>query len=295
MSRVVGPVAPPREAERASEPYGELEDRAREIRMRVLQLVHDAGAGHLGGPLSSVDVLVALYFRILRVDPLDPAAPARDRFILSKGHSSPALYATLAVRGYLRVEELATFDSAGSRLQAHPDMKLLPGIDMSTGSLGQGLSAGVGMALAARLSALEYRTFVLLGDGECQEGQVWEAAMVASRYGLERLTAIVDVNRLQQFGWHRSDRPPAAHARPLVDAAEKWRAFGWDVDEVDGHDFSRLVPALERVGTEGKPRCVLARTVKGKGVSFMEGDYLWHSRTLSETDLRRALDELAAR
>jgi len=178
-----------------------LEEVARQIRLAIVRTVNHARAGHLGGPLSAADLLAALYFHVMRIRPDEPAWPDRDRFILSKGHSSVGLYAALALRGYFPVEELATFDAANSRLQGHPDMTRLPGLDMSSGSLGMGISAGVGMALGARLTGRDVRTYVMLGDGECQEGEVWEAAMTAARYGLDSLVAIVDHNKLQQYGW----------------------------------------------------------------------------------------------
>lgn len=270
----------------------ELISVAREVRSRLLEMVHHAGSGHVGGPLSAVDLLVALYFRAMRIDPRDPSALDRDRFIMSKGHSSPALYATLATRGYFPVDELRTFDAIDSRLQAHPDMARLPALDMSTGSLGQGLSAGLGLALASRLSGRSYRTFVMLGDGECQEGQVWEAASVAARYGVDSLTAIVDLNGLQQYGWHRSTTPVPAHDRPLDDAAAKWSAFGWVTREINGHSFPEILDALEAPPVAGRPTCIIARTMKGKGVSFMEDDYRWHSMMITDEHLALALGEL---
>lgn len=270
----------------------ELTAVAREVRLRLLELVHHAGSGHVGGPLSAVELLVALYFHVMRIDPHHPSAPDRDRFILSKGHSSPALYSTLAMRGYFPVDELMTFDSIDSRLQAHPDMTRLPALDMSTGSLGQGLSAGLGLALASRLAGRSYRTFVMLGDGECQEGQVWEAAQVAARYGVESLTAIVDLNGLQQYGWHRSTTPVQMQDRPIHDAAAKWSAFGWLTREIDGHSFPQIIGALEAQPITGRPTCIIARTVKGKGVSFMEDDYRWHSMVISDEELALARGEL---
>ncbi len=249
----------------------EFESLARQARRLILQSVHTAGAGHIGGPLSATDILVSLYFRELNVDPENPSDPDRDRFILSKGHSSIALYTVLALRGFFPVEELATFDAIDSRLQGHPDLTKLPGLDMSTGSLGQGLSPGLGMALGARLRGSDFHTWVVLGDGEIQEGQIWEAAFVASRYRLANLTAILDSNGLPQFGW------PTAKGftrdQPIDDPAGKFRAFGWNVVECDGHDMQSLLDAYAtaKAYTDG-PTCIVARTVKGKGVSFMEGD-----------------------
>jgi transketolase len=270
-----------------------LEDMARRIRVAILRTVHHARVGHVGGPLSAADILAALYFRLMRIRPEEPDWPERDRFILSKGHSSLVQYAAMALRGYFPADELFTFDSRGSRLQGHPDMKLLPGIDMSTGSLGMGLSAGLGMAMAARLSGSDVRTWVVLGDGECQEGQVWEAAMVAGRYRQDNLVAVVDHNGLQQFGWRGTD----AHDRlPPADAGElaaRFTAFGWRVVETDGHEMAALVDALEQAAVpEGRPCVVVARTIKGKGISFMEGDYRWHMGVPTEEQMATALAEL---
>lgn len=268
-----------------------LESLSRQTRRLILESVHTAGAGHIGGPLSVTDVLVSLYFAELRVNPADPANAHRDRIILSKGHSSIALYTVMALRGYLPIEELATFDQIDSRLQGHPDLTALPGLDMSTGSLGQGLSAGIGMALGGRLDNDDFHTWVILGDGEIQEGQVWEAAFVAARYKLANLTAIVDANNLPQFGWP----DPSGHTRatPIDDIAAKFRAFGWNVLEVDGHSHAALLDAWQQVHahTDG-PTCVIARTVKGKGVSYMEGNYLWHAQVPTTDDLETAGLEL---
>ena len=271
-----------------------LEEMARRIRVEIIRAVDKAKAGHLGGPLSAADMLAALYFHVMRIRPDDPAWPDRDRFVLSKGHCSIGLYAALALRGYLPVEELATFDSAGSRLQGHPDMTKLPGLDMSTGSLGMGISAGLGIALGARLTGHpDVRTYVMLGDGECQEGEVWEAAMVAPRYRLDTLIAIVDHNKLQQFGW-RGDGPdgrtPPEAPGELV---AKWSAFGWRVLEVDGHDMAAILDVLVRaVHGDGRPTVVISHTVKGKGVSFMEGHYYWHTRALTPDEFSTAMADL---
>lgn len=270
-----------------------LGEMARRIRVEIIRTVNHAQVGHIGGPLSAADILAALYFRILRIRPDEPGWPDRDRFILSKGHSSLVQYAAMALRGYLATDELRTFDSQGSRLQGHPDMNLLPGIDMSTGSLGMGLSAGLGMALGSRFTRRDPRVFVLLGDGECQEGQVWEAAFVAARYRVDNLIAIVDHNKLQQYGWpgETSDhRLPPEEPGELV---AKWSAFGWRVIEADGHDMAALVPALESAAQpEGRPAVLIAHTVKGKGVSFMEGKYFWHSRPILPEEFATAMSEL---
>lgn len=270
----------------------ELEALSRQTRRLILHSIHTAGAGHIGGPLSVTDILVSLYFNELRVDPANPGAEDRDRLILSKGHSSIALYTVLALRGYYPVAELETFDQIDSRLQGHPDLSSLPGLDMSTGSLGQGLSPGIGMALGARLGGKDFHTWVILGDGEIQEGQIWEAAFVASRYRLSNLTAIVDYNGLPQFGWpHES-----GHTRdiPIEDPGGKFRAFGWNVIETDGHDHQALLDAYAeaKAFTDG-PTCIVAKTVKGKGVSFMEGDFMWHAQVPTPDDLTNAGLELA--
>lgn len=265
---------------------------ARGIRRTVLETVHHAGAGHVGGPLSATDLLVALYFRELRIDPARPGWADRDRFVFSKGHSSAALYAVLAERGYFPREELATFDLLDSRLQLHPDMTVTPGVDMSTGSLGQGLSAAVGFALAARATGASWRTYAMLGDGETQEGQVWEAAFVASRYGLDRLVAIVDWNGLQQYGWSVPGEP-GRRMDPQVGLREKWAAFGWRTIEIDGNSIPAILDAFAHArATTGAPTAIIAHTVKGKGVSFMEGDYRWHAKSVSDDELARALAEL---
>jgi transketolase len=270
-----------------------LDEVARRIRVEVVKAVYHARAGHLGGPLSAADMLAALYFHVLRIRPDEPAWPDRDRFILSKGHSSIGLYAAMALRGYLPLDELATFDAAHSRLQGHPDMTRLPGLDMSSGSLGMGISAGMGMALGARLTGRDVRVYVMLGDGECQEGEVWEAAMAAPRYNLDNLIAIVDHNRLQQYGWPGDG--PDGRIPPQVpgELAAKWAAFGWRVLEMDGHDIADILRVLDRAARgDGRPVAVIAHTVKGKGVSFMEGHYYWHTRAIKPEELARAMADL---
>jgi transketolase len=266
---------------------------ARHGRREIVKAVAHAKGGHLGGPLSAFDILTALYFRVLNVRPEEPSWPDRDRFILSKGHASIALYTILALRGYFPLEELSTFDAIDSRLQGHPDMTLTPGVDMSSGSLGLGFSAGIGMALAGRLAGKTFTTCVMLGDGECNEGIVWEGAHVAQRHALGNLVAIVDHNRLQQFGWRgkdEADRLPPYMGNQLRD---RWTAFGWEALEVDGHDMAAVIGVLERAWhVSDKPVVVIAHTVKGKGVSFMEGDFLWHSRVPTAEELAAALEEL---
>lgn len=289
------PETPPDFAPKAPPDFDLLRRVATSVRRSVIGAIHHAGAGHVGGPLSATDLLTVLYFHELRIDPADPSWPDRDRFIFSKGHSSIALYATLAERGYFPTEELLTFDQSGSRLQGHPDMRETPGVDMSTGSLGQGLSPGLGMALAARLAGKDYRTYVMIGDGESQEGQIWEASMVAARYGLDNLCAILDWNGLQQYGWAEAGRQPEGRMNPLADPAGKWRAFGWHVIELDGHDLRAIVTALEEARSiTGRPTMLIAHTVKGKGVSFMEGDYLWHAKPISDEECELALAELGS-
>jgi transketolase len=271
-----------------------LEDVARRIRLEVIRAVNHAKAGHLGGPLSAADVLAALYFRVLRIRPDEPEWPGRDRFILSKGHCSIGLYAAMALRGFLPVEELLTFDSLGTRLQGHPDMTKLPGLDISSGSLGMGISAGVGMALGARLTGRsEVRTYVMLGDGECQEGEVWEAAMVAARYGLDTLIAIVDHNKLQQYGWPGDGPDGRLAPEEPGELVAKWSAFGWRVLEVDGHSMPAVVEVLEKARHgDGRPTVVISHTIKGKGVSFMEGHYYWHTRVIKPDEYAVAMAEL---
>jgi transketolase len=269
----------------------ELQRLSADARRLIVETIHHAGAGHLGGPLSAADLLINLYFNVLNIDPGRPRWDERDRFILSKGHSSIAIYVVLALRGYFPIEELETFDQIDSRLQGHPCMKCLPGIDMSSGSLGQGLSPGVGMALGARLKGKSFRTWVMLGDGEIQEGQIWEACFTASRFELDNLTAILDYNRLPQFGW------PAANGysreRPIDDPASKFRAFGWNTVECDGHDHLDIDRAYsEAIETKGRPTCVIAHTVKGKGVSYMEGDFNWHAKVPTDEQLTVAVNEL---
>lgn len=264
----------------------ELEGIARRVRRHIVRMIAGAGSGHPGGSLSCADILVALYFRVLNVDPARPQWPERDRFVLSKGHACPALYAVLAERGFFPVDDLWTLRRLGSHLQGHPDMRKTPGVEASTGSLGQGLSIGLGMALAARLDGAPWRVYVLLGDGEIQEGQVWEAAMAAAHYRVDNLTAILDWNGLQIDG----PNDEVMSVRPL---AEKWRGFGWEVTEIDGHSFSDILAALAWARTvRGRPAIILARTVKGRGVSFMEGQVDWHGKAPSPSQAEQALVEL---
>jgi len=272
----------------------DLQAKAVQVRKMILQAVKKAGAGHVGGPMSMVEIALAMYFKVLRIDPKKPQWPDRDRYILSKGHSCIALYSVLALRGYFPLEEVFTYDAIDSRLQGHPDMTKTPGIDMSSGSLGTGASPPLGMALAARRLGKDFHTWVHLGDGEIQEGQVWEMAFVASQYKVDNLTAIVDYNKVQQFGFPK-DGNIRRRVNPLVQLPEKWRAFGWNVIECDGHDFDSLIPACEEAKkTKGRPTCIVAHTIKGKGVSFMEGDYNWHAKVPSDEELAKAFVELDA-
>ncbi len=263
---------------------------AKTLRHLIIETVHQAGMGHTGGSLSEVEILTALYFRVLRgLDPGAAANPGRDRFILSKGHATPGYYATLALRGFFPLQELETFDRLGTRLQAHPDMRKAPGVDFSSGSLGQGLSCAVGLALAASLdeSLGHFASFVLLGDGELQEGQVWEAALYAGSKRLPRLIAIVDANGVQLAS-------SLADSTALEPLADKWRSFGWKCLEIDGHDVNAMVAALEEarmVSVQG-PVAVIARTVKGKGVSFMEGRPEWHGKAPNVSERDAALREI---
>jgi transketolase len=264
----------------------ELRRRARGIRCDIVRMLEAAGSGHSGGSLSAVEIVTALYWRVLRIRPEDPAWPDRDRFVLSKGHAAPVLYAALAERGFFPAEELLTLRKLGSRLQGHPDMRKVPGVDASTGSLGQGLSVGLGMALAGRLDRRSYQVYVLLGDGECEEGQVWEAAMAAAHYRTGNLTAIVDHNGLQIDG-------PVTEVLSPLPLPDKWQAFGWAVTEVDGHDLAALLRAFDWAsGVDDRPAVIIAHTVKGRGVSFMEGQVDWHGKAPSSEQATCALEEL---
>ena len=259
---------------------------ALELRKTILQMIATAGSGHPGGSLSMVELLVGLYWHVLRHDPTRPDWPERDLFLLSKGHGCPALYAVLAFQGYFPKEELQTLRRYPTRLQGHPERGSVPGIEISSGSLGQGLSMANGIALADRLDRRRRRIFCLLGDGELQEGQVWEAAMTAHHHRLDAVCAIVDANQLQQNG-------PVAQIQDIEPLAEKWRAFGWWVTEIDGHDIAQVVRAYdEAAAVKGKPQAIIARTVKGKGVSFMELNPAWHGVAPKPDELAQALKEL---
>ncbi len=259
---------------------------ARRIRGHVVRMSHDAGAAHLASSLSCIDILVALYWRFLRIEPTGADDPNRDRFIFSKGHASAALYATLAERGFFPVEQLASYGQDGSQLAEQMSPRCVPGIEAATGSLGHGLPIGVGMALSSRIQQRDYRVWVLLSDGECNEGTVWEAAMFATAHSLDNLAVIVDYNHWQATG--RSDEIMA-----LSPLRAKWEAFGFAACEVDGHDFSALNAVMRTaVESRGKPTAIIANTVKGKGVSFMEDDNNWHYRSPNDDELRAALEEL---
>ena len=263
-----------------------LQEIARQVRLDIVEMLYRSGSGHLGGSLSATDILVALFFAEMRVRPDDACWPHRDRFILSKGHGAPALYAVLSRLGYFPREELATLRQFGSILQGHPDSGCTPGVEIPTGSLGQGLSIANGLALASRLNGWDSRIFVLMGDGEIQEGQIWEAAMSAAHYGLDNLMAIVDRNRLQIDG-------RTADVMGLEPLPEKWRAFGWHTLEVDGHNIPQLLEALQACrGVTGRPSVIIAQTVKGKGVSVFEDKAKYHGVTPNEEEYRQALQEL---
>ncbi|HHT9111167.1 MAG TPA: transketolase [Candidatus Brocadiaceae bacterium] len=263
-----------------------LEDRSKVIRRHVIRMLVKAGSGHPGSSLSTVDLLVALFYSKLRHNPRQPAWPDRDRFVMSKGHACPALYAALAETGYFGIDKLDTLRQFGSMLQGHPCMKTTPGIEISGGSLGQGLSVGLGISLAAKLDNKDYRTYVMLGDGEIEEGQVWEAAMAASHYNADNLCAIIDQNGLQIDGFIHE----VMSSHPIPD---KWRGFGWHVIETNGHDFPAILAAYnEAEAVKGRPTVIVAKTVKGKGVSFMENQVDWHGKAPTKEEAERALAEL---
>lgn len=253
-----------------------------------MQMVFRAASGHIGGSLSAMDILTELYFEQLRVDPERPQAPERDRFVMSKGHCTPALYSILALRGYFPEKQLELFRSIEGHMSGHPDMVHVPGVDMSTGSLGQGLSAAVGMAIAGKMDSAAYRVYALMGDGEIEEGQIWEAAMSAAKYKLDNLCGIVDVNGLQIDG-------RTADVMPSEPLDAKFAAFGWNVIKADGHDFGSLRAALAAAKAEkDRPSVILAKTVKGKGVSFMENDPGWHGKAPNAEQYEQAMAELNA-
>jgi len=259
---------------------------ANDIRIGALDQIYEAQSGHPGGSLSCADILSVLYFNQMNIDPKQPDAKGRDRFILSKGHCSPALYATLAKKGYFDKEELKSFRNINSNLQGHPDMKKVPGVDMTTGSLGQGLSAAVGMAIASKMDEAGCRVYCLVGDGEIQEGQIWEACMSASKNKLDNLCVIVDNNNLQIDG-------TIENIAGLVDIKEKFQSFGFNTIEVDGHDVNGLIDAFSIARQKKEmPSVIIANTIKGKGVSFMEGEVKWHGKAPNEQEYSDAVNEL---
>ena len=264
----------------------ELTEKAINLRIQVIKMIYNAKSGHPGGSLSAADIVTALYFHHLSVDPTRPQWPGRDRFILSKGHAAPLLYAALAERGFFPKRELNTLRSIGSILQGHPDMRKTPGVEMTTGYLGHGLSVGVGMALGAKLDRKSYRIYVLLGDGEIDAGFNWEAALAANKYHLDNLTAILDLNGVQLDG-------PTNEIMPLEPVVDKWRSFNWHIIEIDGHNIKQILEALDETKhLHSKPSIIIAHTIKGKGVSFMENKSAWHGRAPIKEEFEIALKEL---
>lgn len=264
----------------------ELEKMAKEIRKGILEEVYNAQSGHPGGSLSIADILTVLYFNQLKIDEKNPEWSERDRCILSKGHCSPALYSCLAHRGFFPVEDLKTFRNINSYLQGHPDMKKIPGVDMTTGSLGQGLSAAVGMAISGKMDKKDYKVYCILGDGEIEEGQIWEAAMSANKYKLDNLCVIVDNNNLQIDGTIEEVMSPYP-----ID--EKFRSFGFEIIKIDGHNIQEIIDAFEVAkNIKDKPVCIIAKTVKGKGISFMENQVGWHGKAPNEEQYKLAVEEL---
>ena len=261
---------------------------ATKARMLAVQMVHDAASGHPGGSLSCLDVLTTLYFSVMKIDPSNPQDPSRDRFVMSKGHCSPALYPVLALRGFFPTEDLKLFRSIEGHMSGHVEMRI-PGVDMSTGSLGQGISTAVGMALGGKLNHKDYRVYAILGDGELAEGQVWEAMMSAAKYKLDNLCACVDVNGLQIDG-------RTADVMPTEPLDKKFEAFGWHVIQIDGHDYGTIEKAYAEAATvKGKPTMILAKTTKGKGVSFMEDQAGWHGKAPNDEQYAQAKSELEAK
>ena len=264
----------------------ELMKTANEIRKGIVTAVHSAKSGHPGGSLSAADIYTYLFFEEMNIDPKDPKKADRDRFVLSKGHTAPGYYSTLANRGFFPVEDLTTLRKVGSYLQGHPDMKHIPGVDMSSGSLGQGISAAVGMAISAKLSGDDYRVYTLLGDGEIQEGQVWEAFMSAGHFKLDNLVVFLDNNNLQIDG--RVDE-----VMSIYPVKEKLQAFGWHVEETDGHNVKGLIETLDRVRqVRDQPAFIIGKTTKGKGVSFMENQAGWHGAAINDEQFEQAMKEL---
>lgn len=265
----------------------ELKLKARIIRRHIVEMIAEAGSGHPGGALSCTDIVTALYFHEMKIDPQNPSWSERDRFVLSKGHAAPVLYAALAEKGFFPVEKLKTLRKIGSMLQGHPDINQTPGLDMTTGSLGQGLSAANGMALAAKLDKKDYRVYVIIGDGESEEGQVWEASMTSAHYKLDNLILFLDYNKLQIDG-------PVDEVMSPGNPLEKFKAFGWHVIEIDGHDFNQILSAIDEAkNTKNKPTAIIANTVKGKGVPFMENQVGWHGNAPDAEQTKEALKALS--
>lgn len=270
----------------ATASLSQLQEMSKQLRCHVVRMTAAAGSGHPGGSMSAAEVVAALYFAVMRHRPHEPRWPERDRFILSKGHAAPVLYAALAESGYFPIDELATLRKLGSCLQGHTDRNLTCGVEMSTGSLGMGLSYGIGVALAGKLDDRDYRTYVLLSDGECDEGQTWEAALAAPQFKLDNLVGIVDYNRQQLSGWTRD----IMNLEPL---AAKWEAFGWHTVEIDGHDLEEILAAFERTAeVRDRPSVIISHTVKGKGVSFMENKVHFHGKAPTPEEAEMALKEL---
>lgn len=265
----------------------ELQQKANKIRQNIIEEVYQAKSGHPGGSLSIADILTVLYFKEMNIDPKKPNLENRDRLVLSKGHCSPALYSCLAERGYFEVEDLKTFRNINSYLQGHPDKNKVPGVDMTTGSLGQGLSCANGMAIAGKMNQQDYRVYAILGDGEIEEGQIWEAAMAANKYKLDNLCVVVDNNNLQIDGTIEE----VMSSYPID---EKFRSFGFEVINIDGHDIEEIIKAFEVAkNIKGKPTCIIAKTIKGKGVEFMENQAGWHGKAPNEEQYKKALEELS--
>jgi transketolase len=266
--------------------YDLLKTKATAIRRHIIEMLYEAGSGHPGGSLSAADILSVLYFHEMNVDVKNPKWEDRDRFVISKGHGAPVLYASLAEKGFFPKEELKKLRKMGAMLQGHPDMKGTPGVEMSTGSLGQGFASSCGMALAGKIDKKDYRVYTLLGDGEIQEGIIWETAMASAHHKLDNLTAILDYNKLQIDG-------PNAEVMGVYPVVDKFEAFGWHVIEIDGHSLEEIVKAFDEArSTKGKPTMIIANTIKGKGVSFMENAVEWHGNAPKKDDAIRALKEL---
>ena len=264
----------------------ELEKKARKVREDIIEEVYMAKSGHPGGSLSVADILTALYFKVMNIDPKNPNKEDRDRFVLSKGHCSPALYSCLANRGFFPVEDLKTFRNINSYLQGHPDKNKVPGVDMTTGSLGQGLSCANGMAIAGKMNKKDYRVYCVLGDGEIEEGQIWEAALAANKYKLDNLCVIVDNNNLQIDGTIEE----VMSSYPID---EKFRSFGFEVIKIDGHDIEEIIKAFEVAkNVKGKPTCIIAKTIKGKGISYMENQVGWHGKAPNDEQYEQAIKEM---